>query len=94
MGEIFKVPPAILKRYQDLYDLVESSEDGRLDADVVARYLGRNKRWLLDTINHGYAPFAFSDGSKGRAVNYIGILPFYQFEMQTRFMDIKNVSIF
>lgn len=91
MSEIIRIPPIITERYEQLYDLVQNqSKDGKLEVKLVAEYLGRDVDWLRRALCNGAVPFGFGDGTTGRAVSYIGILPFFQFETQCNLFNAKN----
>lgn len=88
----FLVPPSVEKRYEELYDLIECrSEDGRLEAKDVAKYMGRSAQWFREAIANGTVPFAFADGTKGRTISYIGVLPFFQYETQCNLFMVKQL---
>lgn len=81
--ELLRIPPIIVERYEQLYDLVQNkSKDGKLPAEVVAKYMGRDVSWFRRAICNGAVPFGFGDGNTGRATSYIGVLPFWQYETQ------------
>lgn len=78
------VPKIVLEKYDELYDLVENqSTDGILLPKQVARYLGKDTEWLLNTIYEGSCPFAFGNnrGVK-RGSSCIHVLPFYAYMVQ------------
>lgn len=86
------IPPAVIDRYEQLYELVQNkSDNGRLAAKDVAEYMGRSVQWFRDALANGTVPFAFADGTKGRVTSYIGILPFWQYETQCNLFMAQNI---
>lgn len=81
--EQLKIPPIILERYNQLYDLIQNkSFNGRIEAKEVAKYLNKDRQWFQRAICNGAVPFAFGDVIIKRSISYIGILPFWQYETQ------------
>lgn len=89
----FDVPEVILERYNQLCDLVEKSQNGRLKTSDVAEYLGRNPQWLRQSIKSGNVPFALAGGEGGKTEFYIGILPLFMFELNGFTEAIKSMEV-
>lgn len=88
------VPPKVTERFEQLYDLIQNeSKDGRLEAEKVAKYIGRNVDWFRSAINSGTVPFAFASGKQERATSYIGILPLWQYETQCNLFMIQQMML-
>lgn len=80
---IFKTPPKVVERYQELYDLIENeSKNGQITVSQLAKYMHCSVEWLRNAIYNGSCPFAFGDGTTGRSKSYIDIHPLWQFATQ------------
>lgn len=92
MNNCIIVPPKITERYEQLYNLIQNeSKNGRIEAEKVAKYIGRNTDWFRAAIASGTVPFAFASGKQDRATSYIGILPLWQYETQCNLFMVQQM---
>lgn len=84
METTLKIPPSILKKYEELYDLCENqTQNGLLLPRQVSEFVNKDVAWLLRTTYNGQCPFAFgSDKGVGRGNACFHALPFFSFMTQ------------
>ena len=79
-----KIPPIVDQKYQELFDLCENhNKNGLLNPKDVARWLGKDVQWLLNTTYAGAVPFAFGTNKMlGRGNSCFHVLPLFAFATQ------------
>lgn len=78
------VPKIVTESYAELYDLCENhNNNGVLNPQDVAAFLGKDFVWFRNCIYAGGVPFAFGTNKMvGRGTSCIHALPFFQFMTQ------------